>query len=602
MEGLIEGRAVDVALPYRLERLTYRYSGPLVPGARVLVPLKGKKKIALLLGEAKNPPSELKEAYALLDKAPVVPQRLLDFLLWVADFHLAPEEEVLKYALPPSLFRLPRKKPPTSFEGPLREGQPGLFESSLFFSEDLEERAECLGREIEKTLSEKKSVLFLVPDRELLSFYAERLKKYAPVVYTGDLTPKRRETVWFSALKGEISLVVGTRLALFLPLSALGLIVVEEEEHRGYKQEEGFRGHFKDLALVRAQKEGAKLLLASASPSVRSYFWAEKGKYQLRLGKREKTSFSLVNLRGNQGYLSRTLLNHLRRVRAHGKQALLFLNRLGYAPVLVCEECGYLWVCPRCQIPLRWFKNESKLRCRICPYETKAAPLCPSCGGGAPKPLGAGTERLAEILSKFFPEACIKLYDHSGWEEADFVIATAKLPRFTTLSRLSLVAVVFADQLFGHASYLAAERAYQLLKRLSLLSQRHGAKFLVQTLRPNHHVLKGLRAGYEAFYREELFFRHQQKYPPFGRIAEVILKPNPKIVNEVEELVEKFLKEQEIDSVGPLMESPRGKVELFYLLRASRVEPLKNSLKILKERLQKSFGSRIRIVVDMSPE
>ncbi|NPA49793.1 MAG: primosomal protein N' [Thermodesulfobacteria bacterium] len=599
-----EGRAVDVALPLRLGRLTYRHRGALVPGARVVVPLKEKEKIALLLGEASSPPPDLKEVLSLLDKAPIVPPRLLEFLLWVAEFHLAPEGEVLKYALPASLFRQPKKKKLAPFEGPLLEKPPGSFEATLFFAEDVEERATFLLRKVRETLSGGEGgVLFLVPDRELLNFYRERLKDLSPLVYTGDLTPKKREEAWFAVLKGERRLVLGTRLALFLPFPKLDLLVVEEEEHHGYKQEEGFRGHFRDLALMRAQTEGARLFLSSAGPAVKSFYLAKRGKYHLERANPKNVPFTLVDLRSQKGLLSRKLLNRLRKVLARSKRALLFLNRLGYAPVLMCEECGHLWVCPRCQIPLRLLKAEGKLRCRICPYELKASPLCPSCGGGAPKPLGTGTERLAEILKTFFPEARAGFYGKPGWQEADFIITTARIPRFVEIPGLSLVAVVLADQLFTQSSYLAAERAYQLLKRLSLLSVRYPeAEFLIQTYRPSHHVFKGLRWGYEAFYQEELLFRYQQRYPPFGRLAELILRPAPKILEEVEEFSENFLKEKGLDYAGPLVESPRGNPRLFYLLRASRSGFLQGALRELKEALLARFGGRVRFVADMSPE
>ncbi len=602
-EKKLEGRAVDVALPLRLGRLTYTYCGPLIPGARIIVPFRKKEKIALLLGESLSPPSDLKEAFVLLDQAPVVPQKLLDFFIWIAEFHLAPEGEVLKYALPASLFRLPKKKRPFIFKGPLPEEKKGEFNVSLLFEADLSKRASLLIQAVQTALDKDEGVLFLVPDRELLHFYLQRLRDFFPLVYTGDLSPKKREEVWFSVLTGKAQLVIGTRLALFLPFPKLELLVVEEEEHHGYKQEEGFRGNFRDLALMRAQREGIRLFLSSSSPSVKSFYLAQKGKYELKVGSQLKIPFNLVDLRIQKGLLSRELLKRLRKALAKREKALLFLNRLGYASVLICEECGHLWSCPHCQLPLRWSKKEERLRCRICSYEIKAPPSCPSCGEGKSKPLGTGTERLAEILKAFFPQAQIRFYDEPFWQEADFIITTAKIPRLIEIPKLSLVVVVLADQLFAQSSYLAAERAYQLLKRLALLVVKHkGAELLIQTYRPFHHIFKGLRWGYEAFYQEELSFRYHQKYPPFGRLAQLILRPNVQTVEELKKKVEDFFKEKEFNCLGPLEESPRGKPKLTYLLQASSTKELQHALKELKMALEKLFKGRVRFVVDMSPE
>ena len=597
-----EGRAIDVALPYRLGRLTYWHKGPFVPGARVLVPLKGKKKLGLVLEESKAPHPKLKETFGLFDEAPIVPGPLLSFLKWVADFHFAPEGEVIKYALPKSLFTLPKKRKKEPFRERIPRDVSGDFTVTLHFEEDLKTRILSLRAEIEKVLPSG-ACLFLFPDRELLAFYEEALGDLSPVIYTGDLTPKKREEIWFKALKGEIRLVLGTRLALFLPLRGLKLLVLEEEEHHGYKQEEGFRANFRDLSLMRAREEGLRVILASPSPSVKTYFWAKKGRYHLKEGKRAPLPVTLVDLKGTRGFFSPKLLNALRRTLARRKQALIFLNRLGYAPHLVCEDCGHLWMCPRCRLPLRFFKEEALLRCPLCSYREKAPPLCPDCGGEKARPLGAGTERLKEILERLFPRAAVALWGEEGFEEKDFIITTARVSRRPGLERLSLVAVVLADQLLTTPSYLAAERAYQLLKKLSLISLfDEKIEMIVQTYRPEHHLFKGLLHGYEAFFREELLLRRARGLPPFGRVAQVIIYPQRLSPEEVLSKAEGFLTAERIPYFGPLLESPRGKVRLSFLLQAEESQSLSEALGDFKLFLEKEFRGRVRVVVDLSPE
>ena len=597
-----EGRAIDVALPYRLGRLTYWHRGPFIPGARVLVPLKGKKKLGLILGESKAPYPKLKETLGLLDEAPIVPEPLLSFLKWVAAYHLAPEGEVIKYALPPSLFTLPKRGKKEPFREKVSWKRAGDFAATLYFEEDLKARALYLRGEIEKVLSSG-ACLFLFPDRELLSFYEEALKDLSPVIYTGDLTPKKREEVWFRALKGEIRLVLGTRLALFLPLRGLRLLVLEEEEHHGYKQEEGFRANFRDLSLMRAREEGLRVILASPSPSVKTYFMAKKGRYHLKKGKNVLPPVTLVDLRGTRGFFSTKLLNALRRTLARRERALIFLNRLGYAPHLVCEDCGHLWMCPRCRLPLRLFKEEALLRCPLCAYREKAPPLCPDCGGEKARPLGAGTERLKEILEKLFPQAAVALWGEEGFEEKDLIITTARVGRRPGLEKLSLVAVVLADQLLTPPSYLAPERAYQLLKKLGLISLfNEKLRLIVQTYRPEHHLFKGLLYGYEAFFREEILLRKAQGLPPFGRVAQLIIYPQRLAPEEVLSKVEGFLALRKISYFGPLFESPRGKTRLSFLLQAEESHRLTEALRAVKTFLEEEFRGRVRVVVDLSPE
>ncbi|WP_022852518.1 replication restart helicase PriA [Thermodesulfatator atlanticus] len=600
-----KGRAVDVVLPYRLKPLTYRFKETIPKGVRVLVPFKNTQKIGLVWGEATFA-GDLKEITEVIDGAPLVPERLLSFLKWVADYHLAPEGEVIRCAIPASFFRLPKRRKIEKIEEiaeqvPLSPG----YHSSLYFFEKLKLRAEKLFEKV-KTSLEKGPVLFLVPDRELLFYYAEILKKMSPLLYYGDLTPAKRKNMWLHVLKGDARLVIGTRLALFLPFKNLSLIVVEEEENQGYKQEEGFRANFRDLALMRAKLEETEIVLASGAPSVKSYYFAKTGRYGLSSGKKPQGEIKLVDLRENKGLFSQKLINALRKTLARNKQALLFLNIKGYAPHVLCETCGHVFDCPRCHVPLHYFKTKGMLKCPYCAYKIKGFPLCPSCSGEVLKTLGVGTERLEEICAKFFPQARLaRLESEEGDfspEETDILICTAKVGRFSPLPRLGLVAVVLADQLLSQASYLAAEKSYQLLKKLSLIAHNNEKfEFLVQTYRPFHHVFAGLKEGYEAFFVRELEFRHLHKFPPFGRVAELILATKREILEEIPAFLEPLFLNMGLEFIGPLFKSLRGKEKLHYLVVAERSQELHEELLKVENELKSRYGNRLRLVIDMSP-
>ncbi|AEH44247.1 primosomal protein N' [Thermodesulfatator indicus DSM 15286] len=600
-------KAYDIVFPYRLDPLTYISKEPVPLGTRVLVPLKNTFKIGLVWGESSYIPENVREIKKVIDKAPVLPEKLLSFFEWMSGYYLAPAGEIVKYALPASFFRLPKKKKlePVDEVSCVLAKDTG-YQAYLHFFKDFNERTQKIKTAVKEALKQG-SVIFLVPDRELLSFYGKFLAEYKPHLYHGDLTPKKREKIWRTFLREPKQLVIGTRLALFLPASDLALIVVEEEENLAYKQEEGFRANFRDLALMRAKMAKTQVILASPTPSVKSFYFAKHGRYKLEAGIRLQPLIKIIDLKESKGLLSQKLINTIRQTLAKNKQVLLFMNRLGYAPHLLCEACGYLFSCPRCRVTLRFYKKENLLECPLCAFRLKGPPLCPECGSEAIKPLGVGTERLEEICKQFFKGArVVRLESHTNEladpEKIDILISTAKIKRFSPLPRLGCVGVVMADQLLVHPSYHAAEEAYQLLKRLAIMACGGEEKvMLVQTFRPSHHAILGLKEGYEYFFQKELEFRYLQKYPPFGRLVELILLGKDEHISQAIGQTEGLLEKHGLSFWGPLERHPRGKARVSYLIQTENLDFLRKKLVIIKTDLEKLFKNRLRIVVDMSP-
>ncbi|OAG28430.1 replication restart helicase PriA [Thermodesulfatator autotrophicus] len=606
MENPQKRKAVDIVFPYRLEPLTYLTYEPLIPGTRVLVPLKNSLKIGLVWAESSYIPENVREIKKTIDKAPVLPENLLSFLKWMAGYYLTPAGEIIKYALPPSFFRLPKKKKVEPVEEIILLRGKKDYRAFLYFFENFNERTQKLKDRLKEALKQG-SVIFLVPDRELLDFYAHFLAEHKPHVYHGDLTPKKREKIWRTLLKEEKQLIIGTRLAIFLPVPDLSLLVVEEEENLAYKQEEGFRANFKDLALMRGKTAGAKVLLASPAPSVKSFYFARHRRYSLEAGEAVFPRVKIIDLKETRSLLSQPLINAVRQALAKKKQVLLFLNRLGYSPHLICDTCGHFFSCPRCRTALRFHKREGYLKCPICTFRVQGPPLCPECGSETVRPLGMGTERLEEICERFFKGARIARFESHTKEsppveKIDILIATARVKRFSPLPNLGCVAVIMADQLLTYPSYLAAEEAYQLLKKLAIIDDNSEEKlFLVQTFRPTHHVFEGLKSGYENFFQKELEFRYLQKFPPFGRLVEIILVGRDEPVKQALGLTEGLLERHGISFWGPLERHPRGKARASYLVQTEDLDLLREKLGIIKAELENSFKHRLRIVIDMNP-
>ena len=581
-------QVVEVTLPLKIPK-TLSYLTPFKPvlGARLLVTLKGKPKIGIVTGLEGEAYPYLRQAQEPIDYAPILPPKTLSFYRWVSRYHLAPLGEVVKYALPPSLFAVPKKAPLPSFKGPLAtEGQGKGFVPQLWHEEDMAKRLAAYQEEISQVMSEGKQVLLLLPEQEQVQELGQLWEGvFSPLLlYHGRLSPKKRREIWFQILSSESCLVIGTRTAVFLPFQRLGLIIVEHEEDQAFKEERGFRYQARDLALVRGKLDEAKVILGSCAPSVKSYYWAQRGKYVLREGRPLfPPRLDVVDLaQEKKGLLSQRLINACRTVLAHEGQVFLFLNRLGYAPVLQCPDCGYVWYCPRCQSTLKYHKEEGKLQCHLCSYSLPAPPLCPVCQGEGVTYLGTGTERLQEIVQRIFPQARVARYDHETAKQkldltqVQILIGTRKVGFRPPLPRLKLIGIVLADQSLCLPDYQSAEKTYQVLKKLCL---NRVERIIIQTFHPQHHVFRGLQEGYQAFFQRELALRQLSRYPPFSRLAKLEWESSSQEkASSAAERAYEFLRAFELELLGPREEKKRGRYVFSLLLRgnfASLYEALK---------------------------
>ena len=588
--------------------MTYIAEDPPPLGGRVLVPLKKGTHLGLVTSLQGEEIPSAKKIQKIIDQVPVVPKNLLSFFIWIADYYLAPLGQVIRYALPASFFKRYKKKQIQGFEGPLRPQREGpSFDPGLLFEEETRIREEKVLRILHRALEEGWEVLWLWPQRDSAEATALKIEKNFPVtLYHGGLRDSIRKERWLSVLKGECPLVIGTRSALFLPFQRLGLVLVSDEEDEAYKEEQGFRYQARDLALVRAKREKAQIYLVSAAPSVKTFFWATKGKYQLERGNiKIPHRLEIVDLTREKGLLSQKLINACRITLAKGKQIFLFLNRLGYAPVLQCQDCGYVWTCSRCQHPLHYHRAENRLKCHWCRETRPAPPLCPRCEGTELKYLGTGVERLEEKMQKLFPAARINRFDAerqlspSELEKVDILIGTRKVGFRIPLPRLRLIGVVLADQMLCLPFFQAAERTYQVLKKLSL---NPAEWVIIQTFHPEHHVFQGLRYGYEFFYQEEITRRQEMAYPPFSRLAEVSLEGEDllRLAKKIEEISSCLSGRGEIEVFGPHQEKRRGRFSLSLLLKGPYSLLREGLINCLSSDLLKK-SPKIQLHLDFNP-
>ncbi len=424
----------------------------------------------------------------------------------------------------------------------LLEGVTGSGKTDAY----LEAVAECIRR--------GRQALVLVPEialtKAFLDRFAERFGSL-PAEWHSEATPKSRARAWRGAAEGTVKVVVGARSALFLPFADLGLIVVDEEHDPAYKQEEWATYHARDMAVVRGRLERAPVVLASATPSLESRHNAERGRYRHVVLPRRATGQSMPDLvaidmrragppRGR--FLAPGLVSAIDAATRRGEQALLFLNRRGYAPLTLCRACGHRFQCPNCSAWLVEHRFRGRLECHHCGHAEPVPETCPACGAvESLAACGPGVERVAEELQALLPDrrTVVLSSDLAGGVqrlraemqaiergECDIIVGTQLVAKGHTFPKLSLVGVVDADLGLAHGDPRAAERTFQLLAQVTGRAGRvagRGMGFL-QTFVPESPVIRALVSGDpERFYEVEMREREAARMPPFGRLAALVV-------------------------------------------------------------------------------
>ncbi len=491
---------------------------------------------------------------------------------------------------------------------------------------------------LQANLDQGRQALVLVPEigltPQLIRRFRRRLPGRQAVLHSG-LADGERLQAWLAAGSGEADVVIGTRSALFTPLARPGLIIVDEEHDLALKQQDGFRYHARDLAAVRARQLDIPLVLGSATPSLESLHNCQQGRYQhlplpYRAGVARPPALHLLDIRGQplEGGLSRELLKHMEQHLDAEGQVLLFLNRRGYAPVLLCHDCGWVATCSRCDARMTWHQRDRRLRCHHCGHERRVPEQCQDCRSTDLRSLGQGTEQLEQILAARFPEVPLARIDrdstrrkgtmeelleraHSG--EARILLGTQMLAKGHHLPAVTLVGILDCDQgLFG-ADFRAPERMAQLITQVAGRAGRaeRAGEVLLQTHHPEHPLLQLLlREGYSRFARESLAERAAAALPPFSHLAllraEAVDAGAPR--NFLQEVREHGLQlgQTGVLLMGPVpapMERRAGRYRAQLLLQA----PDRRSLHTLLGRLVPELGKlpsarRVRWSLDVDPQ
>ena len=672
-------RLVDVILPLAI-RDCYTYSVPddlplPAAGTRVLVPLMKKEVRGVVLRAHTQPVEDafvqkIRPVIAMLDSAPMISPEQLALWKWMSGYYMCALGEVMAAALPGGLDKRltnpPKRRRVLSipYDGPiesmhdLSSAQSKSVESIGTFWNNGKDivllhgvtssgKTDIYIHLIEAQLKAGKNVLYLVPEIALTTQLTSRLQLIFGdrlIVYHSRFTDAEREKRYnqISNFKFQTStnfVVLGTRSAIFLPVSNLGLVIVDEEHDPSYKQvEPNPRYHARAAAIVLAKEHGAKVLLGTATPSIESYYLAQKGIYGLvslteRFGGAELPDIKLIDLsrqydrKEMYGHFSDPLVDRIRQCLADKKQVILFQNRRGYAPQIQCMACGQPPRCVQCDVPMTLHKRDNELRCHYCGYHAPVPAVCPQCGGEL-KAFGIGTERIEDEIQKLFPEARVLRMDldttrnKNSYEEiinafarheCDILVGTQMITKGLHFDDVRLVAVLNADPLFNQPDFRAYERAYQMLEQVAGRAGRKGKKgeVWIQTF-DTHNMVLGMvqKHAYEALYNHQIEERKMFNYPPFYRVIRLQMKDHNALrVHMVTTQLQAYLLRIFGDRVSGVIIPSVERIQAYTLreltLRIESSANIEEAKRRLKEAIDRilsiSSNKNVKLIIDIDP-
>jgi primosomal protein N' (replication factor Y) len=544
------------------------------------------------------------------------------------------EGAVFAVGAPPEMTAAQR----TTVHGLLEGLAKDTFFPALLFGATGSGKTEVYLRVIEEVVRQGRQALALVPEIALTPLAADRFgsrfRDRVALLHSG-LSPGERLDQWRRIRSGRVDIVVGARSAVFAPLSRLGFIVVDEEHDSSYKQESDPRYHARDLALVRGRMLRIPVLLGSATPSYESFHRAQEGTYKLfripdRVEARPLPSMALIDMRQEKErgepaprIFSRPLTEAVKQTLAKGEQVLLFLNRRGYARLLLCRECGFALRCPRCSVSLIYHAPDARMRCHYCNHRERPPARCPKCRGIAFGLLGYGTQQVEAAARALAPMATLTRMDRDTTRrrrahqqilkkveqgETQILIGTQMVGKGHDFPGITLVGVLAADTSMQIPDFRAGERTYALMTQVAGRAGRgdRPGQVLIQTYNPDHYCILAARNNdYEALYRFELPLRKERGLPPFGFL--VLLVVASRIEQDAQEVAERLAGLLSERAVPPLsLEGPapaplsrlQGRYRWQLLAKGPDPEPLHRWIRDTLALLPSSEQTKVQVDVD----
>ncbi len=630
---------LDYLIPDNLE---------LQAGDLVIVPFKNQELTGIVWKiEAK---SNLKKLKAIKDKVPLngkLSSSNLDFISWATNYYLTEYGSITKLVLPVNIAEKPLKIKQQDISG--QYALPTLSEEQIECLKQVQAadkpvvirgvtgsgKTEIYFHLIGDYLKQGKQVLLMLPEislsQQIIQRFTQRFN-FEPIVWHSGVTNAQKRRILRGIIDNQAKIVIGTRSSLFLPYPNLGLIVIDEEQDSSYKQEEGILYNARDMAVLRGYLSDVKIVLASATPSIETIYNANISKYQLidlptRYKEAQMPEVKLIDMRNQKlahnCWISEPLIAAIRNNLASKQQTLLFLNRRGYAPLMLCKICGYRFMCTHCSAWLILHKASKKLECHHCGYHIGIPRICPDCSKeNTLTCCGPGIERIAEEAQSLFPNSniavmskdqllkphhVIELLNKMTSNEIDILIGTQLIAKGYHFPYLTLVGVIDADIGFIGGDLKASERTFQLLHQVGGRAGREDKKgqALIQTYYPDNLILNSLKEHTtDKFINYELASREASQMPPFTKIACLILSSkSEEIAKEISTRLVSTAPASNIKILGPAKASMlrlAGK----YRYRILVIAPRRFNLPAYLQTWLGSFKmpSNCQIKVDIDPQ
>ncbi len=644
---------LSVLFPGPLGCYDYTAEMPILPGTFVTAPFGRRESVGVVWDSAPDmsvPANKVRPVYGTLP-IPPLPKQTIDFVNWVANYTLSPLGAVLKMALIPDPEKVSKK--PVVFQRPnLRYAEidfsPAQQEAVAQLTDKIEAgfsvslldgvtgsgKTEVYFEALARALETGGQILVLLPEIILTTAWLARFEKrfgVAPALWHSSLTPKQRRDTWQAVQDGTAPVIVGARSALFLPFKDLKLIIIDEEHDASFKQEDGVLYHARDMGIVRAKIADCPIVLASATPSVETYCNVQTGRFeQVSLPERFAGAvlpdIQIVDMRqkekGPVRFISPALAEKMRGALERGEQTLLFLNRRGYAPLILCRGCGERIKCPNCSAWLVEHKKGNFVQCHHCGYTKPVPTVCPTCGGeDTLVSCGPGVERIYEETRALFPGAVAEIVTsdtltnpkeftailervQSG--EINILIGTQILAKGHHFPNLTLVGIIDADMGLSGGDLRASERTFQLLHQVMGRAGRESKKgvALLQSYTPENMIIQSLKENNrDRFLAEEITSRQLLQMPPFGKLAALIIsgKDQQAAYKTAKAFAQNAPYMTGLDVLGPVpapIAVLRGKFRFRLLVKAGREVRLQPILKEWMRKVPVPASVDVRLDID----
>ncbi|MCX5749906.1 MAG: primosomal protein N' [Candidatus Saganbacteria bacterium] len=638
-------------------------TGKLQIGSQVIIPFGKRKEVGYIVGFLKELPEEIKGMKSIEDvrgNVPFFSADTVEAAKWMSQYYVSFFGSALRTMMIPGVESFENKKgkkrleitpgpepkrfssfdhsektEPTRLAPSLPRGLASGYSIVLLSGPSGSGKTAFYIKSIKEALSKGLGAIILVPEisfsNQLVSAMKEEFAGKIAVIHSS-VPQKELIEEWKKIYSGEFKVVLGTRTALFTPVRDLGLIIIDEEEEFTYKQEQNPKYHAREAALFIAKQKNIPVILGSGCPTVETFYKADEKKYRIIKLERKKDLpafplIDIVNMREENknkfGILSKKLVAEMRAVVEKNQKIILLINRRGFAPFLLCEECGNTIVCPNCSVSLSYHAMDKSLHCSRCGFTKTVPVVCPNCMSSDVRFIGTGTQKVEREVARYFPklktlrldkditdvkktqDVVIKMFAEG---DANILIGTQMAVRTMELTKVSLAGIVSADMALGTPDFRAAESTFQMILEVAGVSKRHNIpeKVIVQTYNADHYAFACAKGyDYERFYGKEILNRRESKYPPYGQVINLMIygKKPASGQSVAEDIAERLISlKKGIEILGPVQTSlakVRGRSRWQILIKGRDLDIIKDELRgiVSDPKYRKDYS----ISVDVDP-